>query len=320
MSLELARQGNDARAEWNAAFVIGEICYALGDYEQAIARFASNIEAESIDQSRRRQPTGPAVPGVVNRRWLAMSLAEIGRFPEAIAAGTEAVESAEAASHPYSLINALVGLGFTLVRKNEVDRVIPLLERAYEVSGTLGFTMWDACAVPLGAAYGLAGRTADAASLLTDPRIEEGYHHCGSVAESFLLCGRLDDAARWAERDLAHARESGSRAEEAWTLFVLGILASGGNRADSEIARDHLRRALALAERGGMRPLVARIQRALGELARRAGREEEAEAHLAVAATMFREMDVRAGDESEPARALALRHEGDRGSMIRLDD
>jgi hypothetical protein len=61
-----------------------------------------------------------------------------------------------------------------------------------------------------------------------------------------------------------------------------------------------------------MRPLVARIHRALGELARRAGRDREADIHLGTAATMLREMNVRAGDESEPARALALRHEGDR--------
>jgi len=294
-ALELARRGNDSRAELSAAFVLGEICYALGDYEQAIAHFEVNIEAESIDPNRRRQPAGPAIPGVVNRRWLAMSLAEVGRFREAIATATEAVELAEAAGHPYSLINALVGLGFTLVRKNEVDRAIPLLERAYEVSGSLGFTMWHACAVPLGAAYGLAGRPADAASLLTDPRIESDYLHSGSVAESSLLCGRLDDAARWAERGLAHAREHGSRAEEAWNLFVLGVLAAGGNRANSEIARDHLRRALALGEGGGMRPLVARIHMALGELARQAGKDEEANTHLGVAATMFREMGIGGG-------------------------
>jgi len=108
-------------------------------------------------------------------------------------------------------------------------------------------------------------------ALPTDPRIESGYFHSGSAAEGFLLCGRLDDAARWAERDLAHARQHGRRAEEAWSLFVLGVLAAGGNRANSEIARDHLRRVLALGEGGGMRPLVARIYRALGELARRAG-------------------------------------------------
>ncbi len=80
-----------------------------------------------------------------------------------------------------------------------------------------------------------------------------------------------------------------------WNLFVLGVLAAGGNRANSEIARDHLRRALALGEGGGMRPLVARIHMALGELARQAGKDEEANTHLGVAATMFREMGIGGG-------------------------
>jgi len=53
-----------------------------------------------------------------------------------------------------------------------------------------------------------------------------------------------------------------------------------------------------------MRPLAARIHRALGELARRAGRDQEVDIHLGMAATMLREMVVLAGDESEPARAL----------------
>jgi class 3 adenylate cyclase/tetratricopeptide (TPR) repeat protein len=311
-AVELASRAGDLRGQLSAAFVVGEIFYALGDYRQAIARFASNIEAESLDPIRRRQPIGAAIPGVVNRRWLAMSLAEVGRFPEAIATGTEAVELAEAAGHPYSLINALVGLGVTLVRKGEIDRAVSLLERAHEVSGTLGFTMWEAWAVPLAAAYGSTGRTAAAASLLTDPRIEEGYPHSGSVAEGFLLCGRLADAARRAERDLAHARGHGSRAEEARALFVLGVLGAAEDRGNLELARDHLRRALALAEAAGMRPLVARIHAELGELARRAGRDQEAETHLAAAATMFREMDIRRGRESGPGEAPALRHEGGR--------
>jgi tetratricopeptide (TPR) repeat protein len=285
-ALELANRAGDLRGQLSAAFVLGEIFFALGDYRQAIARFTSNIEAESLDPSRRRQPIGPAIPGVVNRRWLAMSLAEIGRFPEAIASGTEAVALAEAADHPYSLINALVGLAFTLLRKGETDRAISLLERAQALSVSLGFTMWEAWAVPLAAAYGLAGRPGDAASLLADPRIGGIYHHTGSIAEGFLLCGLPDDAARHAERDLTHAREQQSRAEEARALFVLGVLAAG---------EDRLRRALALGEEAGMRPFVARVHASLAEVARRAGRDQEAAAHQGVAETMFREMDIRRG-------------------------
>src|SRR5258705_11415365 len=100
-----------------------------------------------------------------------MWLAEVGRFADAIAFGSEAVEIAETADHPYSLLNALVGLGFALVRKGDVDRAIPLLERACEVSASLSQTIWSVCATSLATAYGLAGRSPDAAAVLANPLV-----------------------------------------------------------------------------------------------------------------------------------------------------
>jgi hypothetical protein len=52
------------------------------------------------------------------------------------------------------------------------------------------------------------------------------------------------------------------------------------------------RQALALAERLGMRPLVAHCHLGLGTLDRRTGDQVKAKDHLTTAATMYREMDM----------------------------
>jgi hypothetical protein len=51
--------------------------------------------------------------------------------------------------------------------------------------------------------------------------------------------------------------------------------------------------ALDLAKQLGMRPLVAHCHLGLGKLSRRTGKREQAQEHLAIATTMYREMDMR---------------------------
>jgi len=48
---------------------------------------------------------------VIARVWLSWSLAELGALAEASAHAMESVVVAEAADHPYSLINAYAGVG-----------------------------------------------------------------------------------------------------------------------------------------------------------------------------------------------------------------
>jgi len=47
-----------------------------------------------------------------------------------------------------------------------------------------------------------------------------------------------------------------------------------------------------LAEALGMRPLLAQCHLALGELSRNAGQGQEAQQHLTIGVTMFREMGM----------------------------
>ena len=291
-ALEFADRAGDRVSRRGARFVLGEIRHVLGDFDRAVTHFMDNLEVETRDEKERRGRS-PAISGVVNRRWLAMSLAELGRFPDALALASEAVTLAEAADHPYSLMNALVGLGYAFTRKGDADRAISVLERACEVSTGLDFTMWSVCAMPLSAAYGLAGRPLEAIRVLQDPRIQSSSRpNTGSEGESWLLAGRLDEAEQRAQRELADARTQRSWAEEAWGLYVLGEVAAAREPCDTVAAEGHLRRALGLAEDRGMRPLAARIHLALGKLYRRAGAPPRAEAHMASATMLFQEMHM----------------------------
>ena len=74
----------------------------------------------------------------------------------------------------------------------------------------------------------------------------------------------------------------------------------------SEEAVAHYRRALALADELGMRPIVAHCHLGLGKLHRRTGKRDEAREHLAIATTMYREMDMKYWQEQTAAETARL--------------
>ena len=79
----------------------------------------------------------------------------------------------------------------------------------------------------------------------------------------------------------------------AHALHLLGDVATHPDRFDAESGEAHYRKALALAEPRGMRPLVAHCHLGLAKLHRRTGKRQLAQEHLTTAATMYREMDMR---------------------------
>ena len=73
----------------------------------------------------------------------------------------------------------------------------------------------------------------------------------------------------------------------------LGDIATHPDRFDAESGEAHYRQALVLAEPRGMSPLVAQCHLGLGKLYRRTGKRGQAQKHLTIATTMYREMDMR---------------------------
>jgi tetratricopeptide (TPR) repeat protein len=89
---------------------------------------------------------------------------------------------------------------------------------------------------------------------------------------------------------LTLARERRQRGYEAWAFRLLGEVSAQGNPL--EHAESHYRDALALAEKLGMRPLVAQCHLGLGKLYRRRGSGQPAQEHLTTATRMYREMEM----------------------------
>jgi tetratricopeptide (TPR) repeat protein len=114
-----------------------------------------------------------------------------------------------------------------------------------------------------------------------------------ALAEAYLLVGRVQDAAAYATKAVESARERGERGFEAWALRLQAEIARAAQPPDIAAAEERYREAKALAGALEMRPLVAHCHLGLGRLSIRTGDHEEARRHLAVATSMYREMDMR---------------------------
>jgi hypothetical protein len=101
------------------------------------------------------------------------------------------------------------------------------------------------------------------------------------------LLGWLDEARRLADRTVESC--PGHPGFTAHALHLLGDIATHPDRFDAKRGEAHYRKALALAEPRGMRPLVAHCHFGLGKLYRRTDEHEQAREHLTTATTMYRE-------------------------------
>ena len=110
------------------------------------------------------------------------------------------------------------------------------------------------------------------------------------LSEAYLLAGREADARAAAQRALGLACQHKERGHEAYTLLLLGEIASREDPLD--IGNNHYRQALALAEELGMRPLIAHCHVGLGNLYRRSGNLPLAKEHLHKGVALMREMEM----------------------------
>jgi len=151
-------------------------------------------------------------------------------------------------------------------------------------------------AAALGAALALAGRPETlplVAGAVEEFRRREPHNRPAFIllcaAVTYLVAGRVDEAASHAREALALARRLGARASEAHALSLFGDVASTGGDVDAE---DYYREALSLAGELSMRPLVAHCHLGLGKLYRRTDKRDQAQEHITIATTMYREMGM----------------------------
>jgi tetratricopeptide (TPR) repeat protein len=218
-----------------------------------------------------------------------------------MALGEEGLQIAEAAAHPWSLMFAYHGMGLLFFHQGDLRKALPRLERAVSICQEAELLNWfPRMAAALGAAYTLAGRSADAVALLTQAmeqsmtmESEQFEMLCSlSLGEVQMLDGHLEEAHALAERALAHARRRQEPGHQAYALRLLGDIAAHLEPPESALAEPHYRQALALAEELGMRPLVAHCHRGLGTLYAATGQQEQARSALSTAIQMYQSMDM----------------------------
>jgi len=176
-----------------------------------------------------------------------------------------------------------------------------LLERGLALCQTADFPLiFPVFASILGVAYALAGRMAEALSLLnqTLERVATGSGMLfqalvlTELSEALLLVGRVDEASALAERLLDLSRMHPGRGYQAHAYRLLGDVAMHRDPPDIEQAEVYYRQARTLAEELGMRPLVAHCHRGLGTLYVKTGRQEQARTELSAAMEMYRAMEM----------------------------
>jgi hypothetical protein len=135
----------------------------------------------------------------------------------------EGLQIAETGNRPFSLIDACSGVGLVYLRQGEVQRAIPVLERAVGLCQDWHILLLlPIRAANLGLAYVLDGRI-DAGLALVERGVEQQVARGRSrglapmvawLSEVFLLTGRLEEArqrtATWASGRCMRGLVSGS--------------------------------------------------------------------------------------------------------------
>jgi class 3 adenylate cyclase/DNA-binding winged helix-turn-helix (wHTH) protein/tetratricopeptide (TPR) repeat protein len=299
-ALTIAADLGDVGLTVTARHYLGDVYRSLGDYRRAVAYFQENVACLHSELCYERFGLHGLV-SVLSRSFLVASLAECGAFTEGRALAEAGVQIAEAADHPYSRGSAYWGVGFLSLHQGDLHQAMPMLEHALNLAQ--GAHIWLGIfrsAAPLGAAYALAGRTADALPLLeqaVEQTMAMGFmlDHALRVtwlSEAYLLAGRLDDACTQAQCALEFSQAHQERSHTAYALRLLGEIAAHRDPLESALAEDHYQQALVLANELGMRPLQAHCHRGLGTLYSRVGRLEEARTALSTAIHMYRTMEM----------------------------
>jgi tetratricopeptide (TPR) repeat protein len=290
----------DLHAQISANTNLGLAAFQVGDYRQAQAFQEANLRL--IPSHRFRDRLGrPLLPSVSALSQLAGALGQRGVFDEAVRHGAAAIELAQEVGHPYSLAIACFHVGRVHTLRGAAAQARPFLSEARALAEELTIrSLMPAVALELSALSVLEGQARNIFNRLQEARVAIEELNLGPLevlaelrmGEALLAAGRFDEARAAAEHALDLARERGEQGHEAWTLRLLGELAAHPHATATDVAESHYRDALALAERLGMRPLVAHCHLGLGKLYGRAGDPAKAHEYLTSAATMYREMGM----------------------------
>jgi len=298
-ALAVADERRDFSLRITASFRLGQAYHAQGDYRRAVDCLAGAV-AVLPDELNRALFGLAGLPSVFCRAFLVWSLSELGEFREGTRYGEEAIGIADSANQMYSRAMARFALGFLYLAQGEPERATGVLEPglAIQESGEL-LALRVMFLAALGHARTLAGRPAEALTLLEQSVEASAFARSPQHpfpllfhAEACLRAGQIERGAEAASHGLQFSRVRGEAGSEAWAHRLLAEAGLRRRPLDAPFVEEHYLRAMALADERGMRPLVAHCHLGLAELAGRRGTRQDARAHLATAASMYRALEM----------------------------
>jgi tetratricopeptide (TPR) repeat protein len=284
---------------WTSVGVAREYI-AVGAYERGIERARAAVDALQLTPTNTRFGSGTLLPPVGSRTWLALCLASIGQFGQAVTWAQSAIQLADKAEDPQAQVWANYTLGRIHCMRGHFEPALSLLERATALSERGRFPIYHPRVLAaLGTVYTVRGRPGEGLALLERAaaegeanRILYGHAMVLTQLAEAQLTSSPDKAEGTATRALEVARQHGERGNEAWAVYLLGQVAALRPPSRDEETMTQTTRAMALAAELQMRPLIAHCHRSLATLYRRANHAEEAGSHLAAATQMYLAMDM----------------------------
>ena len=121
----IAAETGDRELEREGQYRTGQAYFAIGDFPQALELLSLCAEGAG-DGRGQRSPLFASW----SHSWLALTLSSLGGFVDARSHAQEALRIAEGADHPFTLAEALTGVGSVALAQGDLRQAIDALERA----------------------------------------------------------------------------------------------------------------------------------------------------------------------------------------------
>jgi tetratricopeptide (TPR) repeat protein len=295
----MAARLHDLRLQIRTRSVLEDVHIGRGDHERAVELAMANLAALPADAIY--DHFGSQMPAsIANRCSLMRSLAVLGRFPAATKYADEAISLARPTQRLFTDAHVHGTAAIVYLLQGDWLKALSMSEHVATVSRTGNLGLWLPAGVAFSAnAQAQLGRRVEALDLLREAQeligdIETREAMAGlfvSMGYTHLLLGQMDEAERLANLFIKSSSRSIGHVSRARQL--LGDIATQRDESNVTAGEAHYRKALALAEPRGMRPVIAHCHFGLSKLYQRTGKHEQAREHLAIATTMYREMDMR---------------------------
>ncbi len=259
----------DSTLKFASLLIIGIVHHELGAFRKSIEIHEQCMALETPELDEKRAGWA-AYPSVLLRTFMADSLIELGDFDYAELLAEEATRRAELANHAYSRANINHVFGRLRTAQGRHEEALPLLRESWQTCLDLEIVqMYPIFAARMGEAYIAMGDVKTAIDILSMPEqldVPLAEHAFGwrylfiAQGRAFLADGRYAEAEVAAERALALAEERGEPPQQAYAVKLLGEIERARSPENLDVARAFLNRALGLAEKCAMRPLVAQCR------------------------------------------------------------